>query len=346
MSALRSIGQRTDVIMIIEQDEVQEWIGQLRSGDMDQQREASRRIGAAGEVAVTPVLAALANSADNDQRWYLAVALARIGRPAVDPLVTALRERRDPEFRRYAAAALAALGEDAVDPLVRLLEVEDDTELRGFAAQALTRIGEPAIDSLREAVEAGGSLGAVAGLVLWQMEEPGIQALVSVCSPEDGQSAVKRRRTRAPGPEGFYRICREPGCSPRSWIRLAVQDQFQVRDHDMDRQQACKVLDLHAIDLRREERRAKVGKVLRKSVQHAGLSPGHLSLVGLERRENVPGEDLDLPLPEPADQPLARGPLRVPDHHDLAREDEEDRDESEPGDGRLRLPDHTEREPG
>ena len=183
---------------------------------MDQQREASRHLGAAGEVAVAPVIEALATSADNDQRWYLAVALARIGRPALDPLVTALRERRDPEFRRYAAAALAELGEDAVDPLVRLLEVEGDTELRGFAAQALTRIGEPAIERLREAVEDGGTLGAVAGLVLWRMEEPGIQALVGVCCPED--EALRRGPGRPPGPDRSYRIWREPGCSPRSPI--------------------------------------------------------------------------------------------------------------------------------
>ena len=171
--------------MMVEQNEIQEWIGQLRSDDMDRQREASRRLGEAGEAAVAPVIEALARSADNDQRWYLAVALARIGRPARDPLVAALCERRDPEFRRYAAAALAELGEDAVDPLIGLLSVEGDTELRGFAAQALTRIGEPAIDRLRETVEAGGALGAVAGLVLWQMEEPGVQALVGVCCPEE-----------------------------------------------------------------------------------------------------------------------------------------------------------------
>ena len=103
-------------------------------------------------------------------------------------------------------------------PLVRLLEVEDDPELRGFAAQALTRIGEPAIDRLREAVEAGGTLGAVAGLVLWQMEEPGIQALVGVCCPEDEAVRGGASGARAHGPDGFYRICREPGCSPRSWI--------------------------------------------------------------------------------------------------------------------------------
>ena len=136
-----------------------------------------------------PSIEALASSADNDQRWYLAVALARIGQPALDPLIAALRDRRDPEFRRYAAAALAELGEDAIDPLVLLLEVEGDTELRGFAAQALTRIGDPAIERLREAVEAGGTLGAVAGLVLWRMEEPGIQALVGVYCSEDEASS-------------------------------------------------------------------------------------------------------------------------------------------------------------
>ncbi len=170
---------------MVEQIEIREWIEQLRSDDMDRQREASRRLGNAGSTAVASVIEALATSADNDQRWYLAVALARIGRPTMDPLVAALRERRDPEFRRYAAAALAELGEDAVDPLVGLLDVEGDPELRGFAAQALTRIGEPAIDRLREAVEAGGTLGAIAGLVLWQMEEPGVQALVGVCFPEE-----------------------------------------------------------------------------------------------------------------------------------------------------------------
>ena len=166
---------------------------------MDQQREASRRLGAAGEVAVAPVIEALASSADNDQRWYLAVALARIGRPALDPLIAALRDRRDPEFRRYAAAALAELGEDAVDPLVLLLEVEGDTELRGFAARRSRRIGDPAIERLREAVEAGGTLGAVAGLVLWRMEEPGIQALVGVCCPDIEASPGAGRQRGAAG---------------------------------------------------------------------------------------------------------------------------------------------------
>lgn len=174
---------------MVEQNEIQEWIGQLRSEDMDQQREASRKLGAAGTDAVAPVIEALAASADNDQRWYLAVALVRIGQPALAPLVAALRKRPDPEFRRYAAAALAELGEDAVDPLVGLLDVEGDTELRGYAAQALARIGEPAIDRLREAVEAGGTLGAVAGLVLWQMDEQGVQTLVGVCCPEDEVSS-------------------------------------------------------------------------------------------------------------------------------------------------------------
>ena len=118
--------------MIVEQNEIPEWIEQVRLDDMDQQREASRRLGAAGEVAIAPVIEALATSADNDQRWYLAVALARIGQPALDPLIAALRDRRDPEFRRYTAAALAELGEDAIDPLVLLLEVEGDTEAEGF----------------------------------------------------------------------------------------------------------------------------------------------------------------------------------------------------------------------
>lgn len=174
-----------DVITMDEQDQIDGWIHQLHSGDMGQQREAAHRLGGAGEAAVGPTMTALASSTDSDERWYLAVALARIGRPAIDPLITALRERRDPEFRRYAAASLAELGEDAVDPLIGLLEVEGDPELRGFAASALTRIGEPAIDRLREAVEAGGTRGALAGLVLWRMEEPGVQALVGIYCPED-----------------------------------------------------------------------------------------------------------------------------------------------------------------
>lgn len=172
-------------IMMFDENEIQGWIEQLRSGEMAQQREASRRLGAAGESAVAPVIEALAASEDGDQRWYLAVALARIGAPAVAPLVTALRTRRDPEFRKYAAAALAELGEDAVDHLVELLGVEDDAELRGFSARALERIGEPAVERLREAVEAGGTLGAVAGLVLWRMELPGARALAGVTCVED-----------------------------------------------------------------------------------------------------------------------------------------------------------------
>lgn len=179
------IGPETDVIPMVEQNEIQEWIGQLRSDDMDRQREASRRLGAAGESAVAPVILALESASDDEERWYLAVALARIGAPALDPLVAALRERRDPTFRRYTSAALAEFGEDAVNPLVGLLEVEDDPQLRGFAAQALNRIGEPAIDRLREAIEEGGTLGAVAGLILWRMEEPGLWALVGVCCPEE-----------------------------------------------------------------------------------------------------------------------------------------------------------------
>lgn len=178
-------GQETDVITMVEQDEIKGWMEQLRSDDMDRQREASRRLGAAGERAVAPVIQALESASDDEERWYLAVALARIGAPALDPLVAALRDRRDQEFRRYASAALAEFGEDAVDPLVDLLGVEDDPQLRGFAALALNRIGEPAIDRLREAVEEGGTLGAVAGLVLWRMEEPGVRALVGVCCPEE-----------------------------------------------------------------------------------------------------------------------------------------------------------------
>lgn len=181
--------RETDVIMMAEQNEIEAWIRELKSDDMTRQREASRRLGGAGTDAVSPVIEALATSTQSEERWYLAVALARIGRPALEPLVAALRTRRDPEFRRYASAALAELGADAVAPLISLLEVEDDTELRGFAAQALARIGEPAIEPLREAVEAGGTRGAVAGLVLWRMEEPGIQALVGVCCPEDEPGA-------------------------------------------------------------------------------------------------------------------------------------------------------------
>lgn len=182
---------------MVEQNEIQDWIGQLRSDDMDRQREASRQLGTAGEAAIAPVIQALESSSDNEERWYLAVALARIGRPALDPLVAALRDRRDPEFRRYAAAALAEIGEDAVEPLIQLLEVEGDPELRGFAASALTRIGEPAIEPLREAVEAGGMLGAVAGLVLWQMEEPGGLALAGVCCIEETPDTQGRAGPRA-----------------------------------------------------------------------------------------------------------------------------------------------------
>lgn len=181
---LPGVGE-TDVIMMADRNEIEAWIRELKSDDMNRQREASSLLGAAGQDAVAPVIEALAASTQSDERWYLAVALARIGRPALEPLVAALRERRDPEFRRYASAALAELGTDAVAPLIALLEVEDDTELRGFAAQALARIGEPAIEPLREALEAGGTRGALAGLVLWRMEEPGVRALVGVCCPED-----------------------------------------------------------------------------------------------------------------------------------------------------------------
>ena len=114
-------------------------------------------------------------------------------------------DRRASRTARPGVSALRSgdargVGEDAVDPLVRLLEVEDDTELRGFAAQALTRIGEPAIERLREAVEAGGALGAVAGLVLWQMEEPGVQALVDVYCPGD-QVAPGEEAPGSAGPQ-------------------------------------------------------------------------------------------------------------------------------------------------
>ena len=315
------------MIVMVEQNEIQEWIGQLRSDDMDQQREASRRLGAAGEVAVAPVIEALASSADNDQRWYLAVALARIGRPALDPLIAALRDRRDPEFRRYAAAALAELGEDAVDPLVLLLEVEGDTELRGFAAQALARIGDPAIERLREAVEAGGRSGPSRGSCSGGWRSPGSRRSSASAAPR-----TRHRRARpAPRPDRSYRIWREPGLLAEEPDRLAVQDQVQVRDHDVNRQQARQVLGLHAIDLRQQERRPDIGKVLREPIEHAGLGPAELALVGLERGEHVPRQDTDLPLTELPDQPAARRSLGVSDQHDLACEDEEDREKTGPG---------------
>lgn len=179
-----------DVIAMTEQKEIEEWIRQIGRGDIDRQREASRSLSDAGEAAVAPVIEALAASADPDERWYLAGALSRMGWPALDPLIAAIRARRDPGFRRYASAALAGIGEDAVAPLIDLLEVEDDAELRGFVAQALARIGEPALEPLREAVEAGGTRGVVAGLVLWRMEEPGIRTLVGVVAPCDGSAGT------------------------------------------------------------------------------------------------------------------------------------------------------------
>jgi HEAT repeat protein len=168
-----------------ERNEIDAWIRDLRTDDMETRREMSKRLGAAGPSAVGPLIEALIDSDDNDERWYLAVALARIGPPAIAPLVEAMTERHDNDFRRYVAATLAEFGADAVDPLIHLLEVEDDAELRGFASRALNRIGDPAIEPLQRTVESGGTLGAVAGLVLWQMEAPGVEALVGICCPDD-----------------------------------------------------------------------------------------------------------------------------------------------------------------
>ncbi len=171
--------------MMLETNETDRWIEQIRTGGMEERREASRELGKRGEAAVGPLIEALAGTGDDDARWYYAVSLARVGRPALAPLIAALRERRDPDFRRYAAASLAQLGPDAVDPLVEMLGVEGDEELRDFAALALNRIGEPAIEALTRAVEGGGTLGAVAGLVLWRMEEAGLKALAGVCNIEE-----------------------------------------------------------------------------------------------------------------------------------------------------------------
>ena len=172
--------------MMVETNEIDAWIKQMRTGGMEQRREASRALRAIGEPAIDPVIEALGDADDNDLRWYYAITLSRIGRPALAPLIRAFRERRDPDFRRYLAASLAELGSDAVDPLVELLEVEDDDALRGFAALALTRIGEPAIEGLSRAVEGGGTLGAVAGLVLGRMDVVGITALVGLCGLDEG----------------------------------------------------------------------------------------------------------------------------------------------------------------
>jgi hypothetical protein len=64
---------------------------------------------------------------------------------------------------------------------------DGDRELRGFIAQAFCRIGEPALGALRDQLgSADEALRSCSELILWQMGEAGIDAMVESYAIEKG----------------------------------------------------------------------------------------------------------------------------------------------------------------
>ncbi len=121
--------------------------------------EAAKALGAIGDAAVEPLIAAL-NHRERRVRMRAAETLAVTGDVrAVEPLIAVLKHR-DPRERMRAASALGAIGDvRAIDPLIAALEVvppvyQKDPLVAKKAAEALGAIGDPrAVDPLIAALE-------------------------------------------------------------------------------------------------------------------------------------------------------------------------------------------------
>lgn len=129
--------------------ELDELLDLLASGEDRSREAASLALGQFGTVAVTP-LAALLGGDDADARWWSARALAEVGgERAVPPLVGALTDP-DPDVRACVALALGRIGEGSAAPDLAARLGDESAFVASIAADALTMIGEPAVGALTE----------------------------------------------------------------------------------------------------------------------------------------------------------------------------------------------------
>lgn len=133
--------------MTVGQDEIQELLEILVSGDEDSREAAAIALGRFGTAAAGP-LADMLDGEDADARWWAARALAEVGRDGgVPPLVGAL-EDADPDVRACAALALGHVGNGAAAATLAECLGDESAFVASIAADALGMIGEDAVGAL------------------------------------------------------------------------------------------------------------------------------------------------------------------------------------------------------
>jgi len=119
----------------------------VESGDVEEKKNAARKLADLGPKAAPAVGALAAALGDGDEdgvvRIWSAIAITRIGPPAkkaVPVLITMLREE-DAEIRKNTVAALSAIGRNATEAVPAILtELENRDELKTDIIKALGKI--------------------------------------------------------------------------------------------------------------------------------------------------------------------------------------------------------------
>jgi HEAT repeat protein/Uri superfamily endonuclease len=135
--------------MVLGQDEIEELLEVLVSGDEESREAAALALGRFGTIA-TRRLATLLIEGDQDARWWAARALAEVGKDGtVPPLVGALDDP-DPDVRACAALALGHIGDSSAAEALAARLADESAFVASIVADALSMIGEQAVGVLAE----------------------------------------------------------------------------------------------------------------------------------------------------------------------------------------------------
>src|SRR5512142_2486534 len=131
------------------QDDYNNLLADLTSGDEERAEAAARRLAEAGD-EILPALEPLLESHDPDVRWWAVRTVAQMSTPRIDWLIHALADSSS-EVRAAAALGLAAHPVDQAAPGLVVALQDDDSIVAVLAVNALAALGKAAVPALLDA---------------------------------------------------------------------------------------------------------------------------------------------------------------------------------------------------
>jgi Uri superfamily endonuclease len=138
--------------MPVEEEQAEELLETLISGDEESREAAALALGRFGKVVIDR-LAILLADAESEVRWWAVRTLAETGRDGSMPLLESALNDPDPDVRACAALALGRIGDGAAAHALAAQLRDDSAFVSSIASDALSMLGEPAVEALTEKLE-------------------------------------------------------------------------------------------------------------------------------------------------------------------------------------------------